>query len=165
MLTVEQKQRVTRLACVFAALFCFVMFGIGTPAQAGEKDSTKALPTAAAYEGILRTVDQYIEGGRQGKSEVMKKAFHDEAGIFAYSNGKPVGGPIRLLYDLVDSKPPAGEIDYQVASVEIMGNIAMARVEIENWAGKKYTDMFTLLRVGDGWLITCKVSHTHMIKE
>lgn len=41
-----------------------------------------------------------------------------------------------------------------------MGNIAMARVEIENWAGKKYTDMFTLLRMEDGWLITCKVSHT-----
>lgn len=106
---------------------------------------------------IAATVDQYIEGGRKGSGEIMRQAFHQGANIYSAAGG----GPIQLLFDLVDGKPPAGEIAYSVTNVDVAENIATARVEIDNWAGTKYTDMFTLLKTDDGWKIVSKVSYKH----
>lgn len=117
--------------------------------------------TGADYLGIVRAVEMYLESGRQGDSRYMKEVFLPEANIYGSQNGKMAGGPIQLLYDLVDGKPAAGEISYQLAAVEISGNIAMLRLEISNWGGNTYTDMFTLIKNGDTWKIASKVSHTH----
>jgi len=44
-------------------------------------------------------------------------------------------------------------------AVEIASTVATVRVELENWTGYRFTDMLTLLRVGDRWLIVNKVFH------
>lgn len=111
------------------------------------------------YEDIAKTIDRYIEGGRQGSGEVMKAAFHPGANIFGFVDGQPVGGPIQMLYDLVDSRPAAKEIPYKITRLEIMEDIAMARVDIDDWNGANYCDMFTLIKINNTWQITSKVSH------
>lgn len=130
-------------------LFVLVAFLALAPAASAGEDAERI--------AIAATVDQYIEGGRKGSGEVMRQAFHHGANIYSASGG----GPIQLLFDLVDSKPPAGEIPYSVAGVDVAENIATARVEIDNWAGTKYTDMFTLLKTDEGWKIVSKVSYKH----
>lgn len=135
--------------CVVAALAVVLFPALGA-ANAAEAD-------VPAREAITRTIDQYIDGGRKGSSEVMRRAFHDGATIYTAKGG----GPIQLLYDLVDKKDAAKEIPYRIATLEIAENIAMARVEIDNWAGAKYTDMFTLVKDGEQWKIVSKVSYTH----
>lgn len=111
------------------------------------------------YKEIAQTIDTYIEGGRQGSSRIMQQAFHPGANIYGFVDGQLVGGPIQKLFDLVDSRPPAGEIAYNIAGLEAMQDVAMVRVDIDDWAGAKYCDMFTLVKSDGQWLITSKVSH------
>lgn len=133
-----------------AALVAALMIGtaVGGDAAAAEDGERAA---------IAQTIDTYIEGGRKGSGDIMKGVFHEGANIYSAGGG----GPIQLLFDLVDGKPPAGEIPYTIAALEIEENIAMARVEIPDWAGTNYTDMFTLLKTADGWKIVSKVSCKH----
>lgn len=105
---------------------------------------------------IAVVIDTYIDGGRKGSGEVMKAAFVDGANIYSAR----LGGPIQVLYDMVDGHP-AESIVYTIANLDVVEDIAMARVEIDNWAGAKYTDMFTLVKTADGWRIVSKVSHRH----
>lgn len=135
---------------VVAFVAALALFGaVPAVAAAGED--------ADEREAIAKTIDVYIDGGRKGRGEVMKSVFHDGANIYSTAGG----GPIQLLFDLVDSKPPAGEIAYTIANVDIAGTIAMARVEIPDWGGTKYTDMFTMLKTDNGWKIVSKVSYKH----
>lgn len=140
------KNAVLRRISLAVALLLLVAL---IPARAGETGDERA--------AIEKTVDQYIEGGRKGSGDVMKLAFHDGATIYTAAGG----GPIQLLYDLVNGKPPAGEIAYSIPTIEWEGDVAMARVEIDDWAGAKYTDMFTLVKVDGEWKIVSKVSKRH----
>lgn len=130
--------------CVLAALLAGVAWG----AAAAETGDDAA---------IAEVIDTYIDGGRKGSGDVMRKAFHEGATIHTAT----AGGPIQLLFDLVDGKPPANDIPYTIALVSVAENIAMARVEIPDWAGAHYTDMFTLVKTGEGWKIVSKVSYRH----
>ena len=56
---------------------------------------------------------------------------------------------------------PATAMQARIASIEVVGTIASARVEIDDWTGHRFTDMFTLLKVGGQWKIMNKVFHMH----
>lgn len=133
------------VAVVFCA--CAVCVAPGEGRTAGEDER----------EAIAAVIDIYIDGGRKGSGKVMKAAFVDGANIYSAR----MGGPIQLLYDLVDKHPAANTIPYTISKLDIADDIAMARVEIDNWGGAKYTDMFTLIKTDKGWKIASKVSHTH----
>lgn len=48
------------------------------------------------FNAIVAVLNQYNEGGKQAKSELMKPAFSDRATIFGLdSDGNLSGGPIR----------------------------------------------------------------------
>lgn len=147
-----KNQRAPRLAGAAAGLVMAACLALST-AHAMDAGA----PPPAEREAILRTIDAYIDGGRAGSGEVMKQAFHEGATIYTAT----AGGPIQLLFDLVDGKPAAKDIPYTVANLEVAEDIAMARVEIDNWGGVRYTDMFTLVKTGDGWKIVSKVSHKY----
>lgn len=129
--------------------------------KAVEETSEVSVDLVNEYKGIAQAIDTYIDGGRQGSSKIMQQAFHPGANIYGFVNGQLVGGPIQKLYDLVDSRPPAGEIAYNIASLEAMEDVAMVRVDIDDWAGAKYCDMFTLVKSDGKWQITSKVSHKY----
>lgn len=143
-----------------ARILFFVFLTVLVPAAAGAAQPVpETVATASAdYIGIIRAVDSYFEAGRKGDSAYMKQVFLPEANIYGTSEGKVIGGPIQLLYDMVDGKPSPTEIVYEVASVDIAGNIATVRLEIADWAGNAYTDMFTMIKDGDDWKIASKVS-------
>jgi len=46
-------------------------------------------------------------------------------------------------------------------SVDIGETVATVRLELENWSGHRFTDMFTLLKVDGEWKIINKVFHLH----
>jgi hypothetical protein len=37
------------------------------------------------YDGIVKTMQMYIDGSKQGKSELMRPAFHPDASFFGYA--------------------------------------------------------------------------------
>jgi hypothetical protein len=112
-------------------------------------------------ESIARTLEHYIEGGRAGSSQRMKPAFHDSATIHGYLGADLIAGPIQGLYDWVDANPGASELQSYIASIDLGGTVATVRLELDNWGGHKFTDMFTLLKTDGEWKIVSKVFHLH----
>ena len=112
-------------------------------------------------ELIEKTVQFYIDGAKSGKGDDMKPAFHADATIFGYAGDELFAGPIQRLFDWNDDNGPATELEARIANIDIEGTIATVRLELDNWIGHKYTDLFTLLKVDGTWKIMNKVFHFH----
>jgi hypothetical protein len=91
----------------------------------------------------------------------MKPAFHQDATIFGYADGDLFAGPIQKLFDYVDHDSPATGLHARIVSIDIIDTIASVRLELDNWTGHRYTDLFTLLKVDGEWKIMNKVFHQH----
>lgn len=122
---------------------------------------TNAAPAIGDRDSISATIQKYIDGGISGRGDDMKPAFHEGATIYGYIGTDLFGGPIQGLYDGNDSNGPAAELKSNIAAIDIEGTIATARVELDNWNGHKFTDMFTLLNTDGEWKITSKVFYLH----
>lgn len=148
---------------VVKMLLCLLLGGavfVAGAASAEGPDQKNIDKAGSDFAGIARAVEFYIESGRKGDSKYMKEVFLPEANIYGTRDGKLVGGPIQLLYDMVEGKASPTEIVYKITAVDLAGNIAMVRLEIADWAGHSYTDMFTMIKDGDKWKIASKVSLT-----
>ena len=124
--------------------------------------TSKNAPTnVSEYDAITKAVQHYIDGGRSGKGDDMKPAFHKDATIFGYAGADLFAGPIQQLFDLVDKNGPATGLQARIASIDLIDTVATVRLELDNWIGYRYTDMFTLLKVDGEWKIMNKVFHLH----
>jgi len=118
------------------------------------------------YDGIVKTMQAYIDGSKQGKSELMRPAFHPEASFFGYA-GLHLATGTQFLFDWIDKNGPAPRIEPRVVSVDILESIAVVRLEVAGWSGKlagsdtRMSDLFTLLKTPNGWKIIQKAFHWH----
>ncbi len=120
------------------------------------------LPTNVnEYDAITDVVEQYINGAKSGKGEDMKPAFHKDATIFGYVGADLFAGPIQQLFTWNDENGPATDLQARIASIDVVDSVATVRLELDNWIGSRYTDMFTLLKVDGKWKIMNKVFHLH----
>ncbi len=110
---------------------------------------------------ITTTIQKYISGGVSGRSDDMRPAFHDDATIYGYIGPDLFGGPIQGLFDWNDSNGPAVDLKSEIAAIDIEGTIATVRLELDNWTGHKFTDMFKLLKTDGEWRIISKVFYLH----
>ncbi len=113
------------------------------------------------HEAIAEVVQHYIDGARSGKGDDMKPAFHEDATIFGYAGDDLFAGPIQLLFDWNDNNGPASELEARIANIDLTGTVATVRLELDNWSGSRFTDLFTLLKVDGEWKIINKVFHVH----
>ena len=113
------------------------------------------------YDVIADVVQHYIDGAKSGKGDDMKPAFHEDATIFGYVGDDLFAGPIQRLFDWVDENDPATELQMRIASIDLIDTVATVRLELDNWTGHRYTDLFTLLKVDGEWKIMNKVFHLH----
>ena len=112
-------------------------------------------------ELIEKTIHTYVNGGISGRGDDMKPAFHEGAIIYGYIGPDLFGGPIQGLYDWNDSNGPAADLKPNIANIDIEGTIATVRLELDNWTGHRFTDMFTLLKTDGEWKIISKVFYLH----
>ena len=122
---------------------------------------SNATTNVKEHDAITKTVQHYIDGGRSGKGDDMKPAFHKDATIFGYAGADLFAGPIQRLFDWVDGNGPATGLQARIASIDVVDSVATVRLELDNWIGSRYTDMFTLLKVDGEWKIMNKVFHLH----
>ncbi len=113
------------------------------------------------YDVIAKVVQHYIDGARSGKGDDMKPAFHEDATVFGYVGPDLFAGPIHNLFAWNDDNGPATELEDRIASIDVTGTVATVRLELENWTGFRFTDLFTLLKVDGDWKIMNKVFHVH----
>jgi hypothetical protein len=113
------------------------------------------------HDAIVKTMEKYLAGGRSGKGEEMRPAFFECATIHGYVGPDLFAGPIQGLFDWNDQNGPAAAMEARFASIDIAETVATVRLEIDNWTGHRFTDMFTLLKVDGEWKIISKVFHLH----
>ena len=99
------------------------------------------------YDAIAKTVQHYIDGAKSGRGDDMKPAFHKDATVFGYVGADLFAGPIQTLFDWNDQNGAATDLKSRIASIDLIGSVATVRLELENWTGHRFTDLFTLLKV------------------
>ncbi len=122
---------------------------------------SNASTTVNDQDIITKVIQHYIDGARSGKGEDMKPAFHKDATVFGYVGPDLFAGPIENLFAWNDDNGPATELKDRIARIDVIGTVATVRLELENWTGFRFTDLFTLLKVDGDWKIMNKVFHAH----
>ncbi len=112
-------------------------------------------------DAITSVVEHYIARARSGRGDDMKPAFHEDATIFGYVGTDLLAGPIQLLFDWNEENGPATGLRARIASIDLVDTVATVRLELDDWTGHRFTDLFTLLRVDGEWKIMNKVFHLH----
>ena len=112
------------------------------------------------YEAVVATAQKYVDGLRNGSAAGVAEAFHRDAVMYGYTNGVLMGGPIKNLYDFVDSNGKAPEIATRLDVLAITPTTAVVRIDMEKDAiGADYNDYLTLLKTDGGWKVIAKVFH------
>ena len=112
-------------------------------------------------EDISSVIQTYVEGGRKGDASIMKPSFRKNAIIHGHTDGGLLAGPIQLMFDFIADSPPAPNLEANIVNIDLANTVATARVELTDWLGTRYTDMFTLLKENGTWTITSKVFHAY----
>ena len=119
------------------------------------------------YDEIVKTMQMYIDGSKEGKSELMRPAFHPNASFFGYA-GEQLAIGTEFLFNWIDKNGPAQKIEPRIVSVDILESIAVVRLEVAGWSGNlagsdvRMSDLFTLLKMPNGWTIIQKAFHWHV---
>ena len=116
----------------------------------------------ADYEAVLAAISKYTEACKEGKSDIMKPAFTDNALMYGYLNGEYYHCSIEALYGAVDSFGPAPDTLARVDVLSIEGTAAVVRVTLENWHGLSFTDFHSLIKEDGQWKILAKVFHQYL---
>ncbi len=122
---------------------------------------SNAATNGSEYDVIAKVVRHYIDGAKSGKGDDMKPAFHEDATIFGYVGADLFAGPIQKLFDWNDENGPATGLQARIANIDLIDTVATVRLELDNWTGHRFTDLFTLLKVDGEWKIMNKVFHLH----
>lgn len=121
----------------------------------------KTIPTSD-FDEIIATVQRYVDGLKIGKSADVANAFHKDAVMYGFTNGKLLGGPIKNLYDFVDENGTAPDIKVRLDILGITPTTAVVRVDMEKDAiGADYTDLHTLIKMDGKWQVIAKVYHMY----
>jgi hypothetical protein len=92
---------------------------------------------------------------------VGPQTYHQDATIFGYVGADLFAGPIQKLFDWNDGNGPATALQAWIASIDLIGTVATVRLELDDWTGYRFTDLFTLLKVDGERKIMNKVFHLH----
>ncbi len=122
---------------------------------------SNAPTNVSEYDLIAKVVQHYIDGAKSGRGDDMKPAFHRDATVFGYVGADLFAGPIQQLFAWNDDNGPATGLEARIASIDVIDTVATVRLELDNWTGQRFTDLFTLLRIDGEWKIMNKVFHLH----
>ncbi|MDP6390669.1 MAG: nuclear transport factor 2 family protein [Alphaproteobacteria bacterium] len=116
---------------------------------------------ASEHDAIAKVAQHYIDGAKSGRGDDMKPAFHEDATIFGHVGDDLFAGPIEQLFAWNDENGPASGLEARIANIDLVDTVATVRLELDNWTGHRFTDLFTLLKLDGEWKITNKVFHLH----
>lgn len=146
----------TNLLGIAAGMMCFAL-ACCTDGKDSQTSCTKDNATAEEKAAIVAAIDCYIEGGRQGSSEVARKGFAPTATMSWYEDGQLQSVPIQTLYDGFDATN-GDKVSYEMTLCEVAGDVAVVRIESQ-FGEARYTDMFSLVKDREGWKIVSKIYH------
>jgi Putative lumazine-binding len=114
---------------------------------------------AQETEQITRTINQYVEGVRDGDAAKLREVFHPDARMWGSMLGQRYDEPVTELFKLADSQPADVDGSYQteITSIEQNDDVALAVLAEKGiWGTVSFIDFFALARIDDTWKIVNK---------
>jgi hypothetical protein len=139
---------------VLSAVTAVVLGLTAFPVYFASAQSSDSAETAAARVPL----ENYLQGHATGNGDFMRKAFHPEAKVMAFRDGKLMNITSVEFASRFNGKPAADEAQRKrrIESVEISGNAGVGKIVLD-YPTVKFTDYMSLLKVGDEWKIVNKV--------
>jgi len=110
---------------------------------------------------ITALMQRYIDAGRSGSVATLRPIFHPLATICGHVGPDLFAGPIQMFYDWHTENGPAAELMAGEMRIDVEGDAASVRIELDNWTGHRFTDFFTLVKIDGRWQILSKVFYLH----
>ena len=109
------------------------------------------------YKGVEQVVSYYLDGDTKKDYMLVSRAFHPDALMKHVSskNGYQQYQALKVFKDQ-DGKEPEKNRSHRITFINISGQAAVAKVEVEYPHGR-VTDYLTLLKVDEKWVIVSKV--------
>lgn len=105
---------------------------------------------------VKQTVSYYLDGGTNNDFETLKKAFHPNASM-KFIRGTEYQEVNALAFFKKGMKPgPKQDRETRIVSVNITGNAASAKLEIE-YATFMFIDYMNLLKIEGEWKVVSKI--------
>jgi hypothetical protein len=112
------------------------------------------------YYEVTEALKPYIEGARTGDLEQLKSAFYDSATMTGIMDNKLMHVNAIETFEQFGSKP-SPKLRVHIASIDISGPVAVAKIEFDEWMGMRYTDFLTLVQHNGTWKISAKAFDAH----
>jgi hypothetical protein len=108
-------------------------------------------------EAARLPVENYIQAHATGDPAIMRKAFHPDAKIYSYRDGKLQTLTVDEFAKLFPGKPAANEAQRvrRIEHVDVTGNAGSAKVFLD-YPTVTFTDYMALLKVDGEWKIINK---------
>ena len=122
------------------------------------RSSMQTAPPQADAAAARVPLENYIQGHATGNGDFMRKAFHPDAKVMSFRDGKLASLTAEEFASRFNGKPAADEAQRKrrIESVEITGNAGSAKIVLD-YPTVTFTDYMSLLKVGDEWKIVNKV--------
>jgi hypothetical protein len=120
--------------------------------------TVRSIQASSAEEAAARVpLENYLKGHATGDGEYFKKAFHPEARLFWYRDGKLMTRTSAEYIAGASGKPAADEANRKrwIESVKITGNAGVGIIVLD-YPTTKFVDYMSLLKVDGEWKIINK---------
>lgn len=102
-------------------------------------------------------LNNYLQGHATGNSEFIRKAFHKDARIMAFREGKLLNWSAEEFAARFNGKPADDEPQRKrkIESLDMSGNAAIAKIVLD-YPTVKFVDYMSLLKIDGEWKIVNK---------
>lgn len=127
-------------------------------------NATMLLAQQSDYSQVEQTLNYYLDGGTNNDFEVLEKAFHKDATMkFIGKDGYTERNALELFRNAIKPGPPQNRTT-RIAFINIAGNAATARLEID-YPTFSFNDYMSLLKIDGEWKIVSKVFYRRNASE
>jgi hypothetical protein len=112
-------------------------------------------------EAVRKLISKYIEGSR-GDAELLRSIFHPQAVMNGYFQGRLGLGspePFISLVENLDKSDAKSEYKAEIESIDVVGEVATAKLLEHDFMGSGFVDFFQLIRIDGEWKIISKTYH------
>jgi hypothetical protein len=114
-------------------------------------------------QSVEAVVHLYVDGMALAHEGALRKAFHPRASIIGNYDGKVEWLSLEDFIDAVTAEGAStsgSQALIQIESLDVTGDAATVKV-VDEFAGMRFSDYLSLLKVDGRWLIVSKVYHLH----
>lgn len=122
-----------------------------------KKEINQPTPASADRQAIEAVIQNYFDGWLTGDTTLVGSAMHATCHLKFVRDGKVEQRNRTQYLSGFKPRPRLQNAEGRILSIDITRTAAEAKIELET-ADRLFTDYFNLLKEGDRWYITDKVS-------